>query len=102
MTDHSAYPPKGLKPPAEQTEEERLVHDYAVILQKTLSAKRKDPGALLPGITAELTTALKALQNIDRSAVAPSPVIPLHQDRNRSVTDATDQTRNEPQGRLDD
>ena len=95
MTDHSANPPKGLKPPSEQTEEERLVHDYAVILQKTLNAKRQDPGGVLPEITAELTAALQALQNFDRSANAPSSVTPLH-------PDVKEQTKNEPQGRSDD
>ena len=94
MTDHSANPPKGLKPPSEQTEEERLVHDYAVILQKTLNAKQ-DPGGVLPEITAELTAALQALQNFDRSANAPSSVTPLH-------PDVKEQTKNEPQGRSDD
>lgn len=77
MSDQNSNLPidQGSKPRA--VDEEKLVQDYTLALQKTLEAKRRDPSSRSPEMHEQLLAAVEALSQWKKPAAESGRVIQL-------------------------
>ena len=81
MSDQNSKSPKGHGGSQRSTDEDKLVQDYALALQKTLEAKRQDPSERSMRMHEELLAAVEALSNWTKPKSDRGHVIDLFLDR---------------------
>ena len=77
MSDQHSKFPKGSGPKPRASDEEKLVQDYTLALQKTLAAKRLDPGSRSTEMHEQLLAAVEALSKWKKPEAESGRVIEL-------------------------